>query len=456
MDDVFASFLDKVVVIELLLPLPSVAQLPATRRKLLEHLLWIILLTHRLQIVDVSLAVASNGVLVCIGVVDVLPITVCAWHALGIFGDVGQDVVNDFLNEFVLGRVVPDNQEVQEDTVILDAIEPKNVATLLNAVLREHSRDGLELRLREHVWSRTFSGIRLESVLDDAIDVRQDRRVGLEDDGAVDVAHAVHAVELVGEVVERVDAQGAGYGRAERLGEILQRLGEGPGGVGGCVVFLGGGVAGVFIEIDERRFVACAVVLRDRDDRAVGVVDEVVCEFHEGLECLVEVGEGVHCDTAPERAVGEGYEVEAGDEPEVAGAAFEAFEEVGVLFRIGVCDCAVAEDDLEVLDVVAHEAVARCEEGVSAAEGQACDTDLGGTATWDGDSSRGKKAVDVAPCGAGLNGCGGIVFVECGVLHQTQVYRDSILDSVGADVKHVPTTFDGELALVRGEGGDDY
>ena len=74
-------------------------------------------------------------------------------------------------------------------------------------------------------------------------------------------------------------------------------------------------------------------------------------------------------EAAPELALLEGFHVDAGDDAEVAGAAFEGFEEVGVGFGVGVDDLAGGEDDFEVEDVVTDEAEARREEGEAAWRG---------------------------------------------------------------------------------------
>jgi hypothetical protein len=65
----------------------------------------------------------------------------------------------------------------------------------------------------------------------------------------------------------------------------------------------------------------------------------------------------------PEQPLFKGAEVEARDDAEVVAPAAEGNPEVLVLVGIGVDDLARAEDDLEVDDIVADEALAAGEEG---------------------------------------------------------------------------------------------
>ena len=86
-------------------------------------------------------------------------------------------------------------------------------------------------------------------------------------------------------------------------------------------------------------------------------------EFRESFDGLGSLGDGVDDLSAPDVIQGHGFEVEAGDDAEVIGSAFQGLEEVGVFLGIGVDGLGGGEDDLEVLDVVADEAVAGGEVG---------------------------------------------------------------------------------------------
>ena len=86
-------------------------------------------------------------------------------------------------------------------------------------------------------------------------------------------------------------------------------------------------------------------------------------EFRERFDGLGGLGDGVNDLSAPDIIQGHGFEVEAGDDSEVVGSAFQGLEEVGVFLGVGVDELGGGEDDLEVLDVVADEAVAGGEVG---------------------------------------------------------------------------------------------
>ena len=70
-------------------------------------------------------------------------------------------------------------------------------------------------------------------------------------------------------------------------------------------------------------------------------------------------------------------EREPGDDAEVAAAAAERPEQVGVLVAVGGADLAVGGDDLDLLEVVDRPAEAARQVAEPAAEGQAGDADLG-------------------------------------------------------------------------------
>ena len=70
-------------------------------------------------------------------------------------------------------------------------------------------------------------------------------------------------------------------------------------------------------------------------------------------------------------------EREPGDDAEVAAAAAERPEQVGVLVAVGGADLAVRGDDLDLLEVVDRPAEAARQVAEAAAEGQAGDADLG-------------------------------------------------------------------------------
>ena len=86
------------------------------------------------------------------------------------------------------------------------------------------------------------------------------------------------------------------------------------------------------------------------DDRGIGIEAGAGGggEVLEGKELPGDAGPGVGYEAAPELALGEGFEVEAGYDAEVVGAAFEGFEEVGVGGGVGVDDVACSEDYLSI------------------------------------------------------------------------------------------------------------
>lgn len=65
---------------------------------------------------------------------------------------------------------------------------------------------------------------------------------------------------------------------------------------------------------------------------------------------------------------------------------------------VGIHNRPVAEDDLEVLDIVGGESADAGVEGVAASGGEAADSDDIGTATDGDDTVRGQGLVDGTPC----------------------------------------------------------
>ena len=102
-------------------------------------------------------------------------------------------------------------------------------------------------------------------------------------------------------------------------------------------------------------------------NRNIGV--EVVQTVRVRSEVLVGCRAGTDGEAAPEAALRESTDVEARDDAEVVGAAFEGEPEVWVGGAVGGDDAAVAEDDFVGEDVVADEAFAGAEEGDSPCRG---------------------------------------------------------------------------------------
>lgn len=121
--------------------------------------------------------------------------------------------------------------------------------------------------------------------------------------------------------------------------------------------------------------------------------------------------------------------IEPGHEAEVAGATLESLPEVGILLSVGVDNGPIAEDDLEVVDVIRSEALSvgvervlgscqslgsykRADHGsilasstYAATSGESTNTDDRGAAA-DGHDARGNEsAEDGTPVGTRLDGC---------------------------------------------------
>ena len=198
-------------------------------------------------------------------------------------------------------------------------------------------------------------------------------------------------------------------------------------------------------------------------------------------------GGGVEDDAAPDLAAGEGEggQVDAGDNAEVVGAAFEDLPQIGVGLGVGGDGFAGGEDDLEVFDVVADEAVAGGEEGVAAcirsaqirlmmdsgqtSNGQASDANCCRSTSWYGNSFRRQVIIHLSPSRPGSNRCCVAIpiFVQRYRIQFAQVDCDARRGNVIVRERIVTTAPDGKSAGVlykdighigdslRGGGCDD-
>lgn len=125
----------------------------------------------------------------------------------------------------------------------------------------------------------------------------------------------------------------------------------------------------------RRRRVLDAVLYREPDpttirktlnQAGVVVIAFSSVEIRECLQLLRHGGDVVEDLAAVERCLLEGAEVEASDDAEVVGATTKGDPEVAVGSRVGIDDVAGCQDDLEIDDIIADEAVAGTEKGKAA------------------------------------------------------------------------------------------
>ncbi len=140
-------------------------------------------------------------------------------------------------------------------------------------------------------------------------------------------------------------------------------------------------------------------------------------------------------------------ELERGRYPEVAGAALECPQQVGVLVGVGHDGPAIRGHDLGTDEVVTGQSVAASEIADAAAERQA------GHSRGRDDAARGGQAVlvgrgvEVAPGGSTLHPRGALCGVHADAPHPGQVGDDSIVD--GSEARHaMAAAADGQGQLV--------
>lgn len=143
-------------------------------------------------------------------------------------------------------------------------------------------------------------------------------------------------VELAGEGGEVGYSQGVGDGRAD--GGVGREAFEG-GWVGR---YWAGEVLGVFVQVQDRYGLCCGEVIPYEDERAEGIVDEVLGEFVEGFDLCRDRLHVVHGDSAPEVALLECDKVESGHYPEIVRTSFQRCEEVWVRRVVGLDDLATS------------------------------------------------------------------------------------------------------------------
>lgn len=262
---------------------------------------------------------------------------------------------------------------------------------------------------------------------------------GAGDEEVVDVVDDEAAV-LDGEVGQRLEGARVGHGRdGQELLETL-RLGlgravveeddGGDGGVGGGGdshghdVGLGVGVGGGEVGNGLQGYVVC---------QSYGSTFQVPsgCTGFTNLEELIQMLARDGVGTGPDLGRGEGAQLELGHDAEVAAAALEGPEEVGVLGGGGLGDGAVGEDDLVLDDVVRRPAVLVAVEVDAAAQEEAGDADGRETAAGDGQVVRLQEAEDVAPAVGGADAQDALVGVELQGGQVGHDHQDAVVDAVG-------------------------
>ena len=137
-------------------------------------------------------------------------------------------------------------------------------------------------------------------------------------------------------------------------------------------------------------------------------------------------------------------ELEAGDDAEVAAAAADRPEQVGVLGLAGDHDAAVGGDDLDRHERVDRQAVLADEPADAAAEGQAGDADAARVAERGREAVLGRRGGVLAGAQAGLRPGEPTGGVDVEALHQAQVEDDAALGRAVAG-QAVGAAADGQL-----------
>lgn len=110
---------------------------------------------------------------------------------------------------------------------------------------------------------------------------------------------------------------------------------------------------GVFIRVNNHRLICPSRILPDANSGSIGVIIDIVTKILNGLDLLSSGTIGVCNDTSPNivwgvRSTNEGLEIQSCYDTEVSGTTFEGLVEVWVRSVVGVDDCSVCEDDLDI------------------------------------------------------------------------------------------------------------
>ncbi|HWC27071.1 MAG TPA: hypothetical protein VG474_10860 [Solirubrobacteraceae bacterium] len=195
---------------------------------------------------------------------------------------------------------------------------------------------------------------------------------------------------------------------------------------------------------------------RQRPDEAGGA--QLVGRVRDGVAPAGEHADGVLDrvgDVGDEHLGAERVQpqLEGRDDPEVAAAAAQRPEQVGVLVGARADLAAVPEDDLGGDEVVDGHAVAAALVRDTAAEREAGDAGFGHDAARSCEAERRADGIDVGPRGAALHVHGAPGSVDAHAAHRRQVDDQAAVDDGGAgDV--VSAAADGERQVVLGGEGD--
>ncbi len=213
---------------------------------------------------------------------------------------------------------------------------------------------------------------------------------------------------------------------------------------------------------DDAAHLAQVDVLGERRSRRDRVVAEEAVELARSVGDEVAVG-GEHLDALLDRPEGRSGEhgvhlvcpePERGDDPEVAAAAAQRPEEVGVLVGARRHLTAVREHDLGVEQVVDAEAVLAREVPEPAAEREAADTGGGDDAARHGEPVLVGRAIDLAQRAAAADAHGPRLRVDLDRVQRRQVDDDSVVARAEARAV-VPAAAYGDQQIPLACEGDD-
>lgn len=147
-----------------------------------------------------------------------------------------------------------------------------------------------------------------------------------------DVTHSHRLAQLTADVEKRLENGGFGV---QSRGRVLQTILD---GTPLCSIGKAGNQTGILVEVGCSR------------------------QLCKGVDLLRGGFDLVKYLAAVERGLGEGAEVEAGDDAEIVGAAAESYPEIGMGSCVGRDQGTVGENNVKREDVVADEAEAGAEE----------------------------------------------------------------------------------------------
>lgn len=407
----------------------KVRNLEPTRHQLLENTLRIILGSSSFQLADVLRAVALERVLALICIVEIGPLLKTAINGSGKLLDFLNPRLDKRVSLLLLLRGLDHGGSKEQNAVRLLALHTHDVATGSNRVLAKDSGEGLEETLGGEGLLRDKSLEVLNELDVELGSLVQDASIVLEGEGEPDV------VEVGGDVVFECHLSDGGVlDRVHDLGKSKPLLVS-------SRLFDTGHVG---VESSNNNVLEVGHVGEHGDEVAIGVIGNVVGEGNNGVNGLGSNVLGKEGHAAPHLVGWDGGHGELGDDAEVVGAALEGNKEVGVAGLAGGDNAAVGKDDLIGDDVIAGEATAGSEEGVTAAEQKTGDTNIALTATGNGTLVLDQLRVDIPPAGARADiGSLGSSIVGGGV-EEAKIDGDAAGNVVGASPVGVTTGTDGK------------